>query len=392
MASTKDPAGSVSNDPRYKEVIARWESFWSLEDVGRPLWMVPTSPVLSVGATGRVPWRTLLQDRETQLNAQLALLQWRQSLDAGDDFVPHLQVYQGVTVFASAFGCRVEFFDHTLPWAHPVIRPEDPPDNVYELPAPAVTDGQLGTVLDWGDYFVQQAAGRYALALTDLQGPLDSAYQVWEPTAFMVAMNTNPREVHHLMRLVTDLIVGFVREQRSRVPEFMPCHYPPVWLPDGRGISVSDDCLAVLSPALYERFALPYLNELSDAFGGVFVHSCGSFSHQFDNLEKVHNLRGLNFGVSETPFEAVWERFGGRTAIVTHLGLNKDFPFQSEADYVRHVLRTRTHDRGLCVLVVPPAARTTVSHGCVSPEEPATGEFSLDAFMREMRGLLAPGR
>jgi len=204
MASTKDPAGSVSNDPRYKEVIARWESFWSLEDVGRPLWMVPTSPVLSVGATGRVPWRTLLQDRETQLNAQLALLQWRQSLDAGDDFVPHLQVYQGVTVFASAFGCRVEFFDHTLPWAHPVIRPEDPPEKVYDLPAPAVTDGQLGTVLDWGDYFVQQAAGRYALALTDLQGPLDSAYQVWEPTAFMVAMNTNPREVHHLMRLVTD--------------------------------------------------------------------------------------------------------------------------------------------------------------------------------------------
>jgi len=316
------------------------------------------------------------------------LLRWRESVDWGDDFVPHMQAQQGVTVFASAFGCEVEFFDHTLPWAHPVIRPEDEPEKVYELPAPAITDGQLGTILEWGDYFVERAAGRYALALTDLQGPLDSAYLVWEPAAFMVAMYTNPREVHHLMRLMTDLIIRFVREQRSRVPEFMPCHYPPVWLPDGRGVSVSDDCLAVLSPALYEEFALPYLNELSDEFGGVFVHSCGNFVHQFDNLEKVHDLRGLNFGASETPFEAVWERFGGRTAIVTHLGLNKDIHFDSESDYVRHVLRVTNHDRGLCVLVLPPEEREMEPHRGTWPG----GGGSLDRFVSEMRELLAHGR
>ena len=147
--------------------------------------------------------------------------------EVGDDFVPHLQAQQGVTVFASAFGCDVEFFDHTLPWAHPVIRPGDAPEKVYDLSAPAVTDGQLGTILEWGDYFVERTAGRYALALTDLQGPLDSSYLVWEPTAFMLAMYTNPKEVHHLMRLMTDLIIRFVREQRSRVREFMPSTFRP---------------------------------------------------------------------------------------------------------------------------------------------------------------------
>ena len=387
-----DAVVPVTSEPKYREIIARWEAFWSLEDVGRPLWMIPSSPVLSVGATGRVPWRQLLQDRETQLNAQLGLLQWRQSVEVGDDFVPHIQAQQGVTVFASAFGCEVQFFDHTLPWAHPVILPEDPPEKVYELPVPAVSDGQLGTILEWGDYFVERTSGRYALALTDLQGPLDSSYLVWEPAAFMVAMYTNPREVHHLMRLMTDLIIRFVREQRSRVPEFMPCHYPPVWLPDGRGISVSDDCLAVLSPALYEQFALPYVNELSEEFGGVFIHSCGNFVHQLDNLEKVHNLRGLNFGASETPFEAVWERFGGRTAIVTHLGLNKDIHFGSEADYVRHVLRVKNHDRGLCVLVLPAVGRGSGEHYGLSPGDPARGGASLSDFIGEMRALLAPVR
>jgi hypothetical protein len=387
-----DAVVPITSEPGYKEAIARWEAFWSLEDVGRPLWMIPTPPVLTAAEVGLVPIRPLLQDRETQLNAQLGLFQWRQSVGVGDDFVPHLQAQQGVTVFASAFGCEVEFFDHTLPWAHPVIRPDDPAEKVYDLPAPAVTDGQLGTILGWGDYFVEKTAGRYALALTDLQGSLDSSYLVWEPTAFMLAMYTNPKEVHHLMRLMTDLIIRFVREQRSRVREFMPCHFPPVWLPDGRGISVSDDCLAVLSPALYEEFALPYLNELSDEFGGAFIHSCGNFVHQFDNLEKVHNLRGLNFGASETPFEAVWERFGGRTAIVTHLGLNKEIHFDSEADYVRHVLRVKNHDRGLCVLVIPPGGRRRGTHDVASTEGPAVVETSLGDFLREMRGLLDPVR
>ena len=139
--------GQICSEPRYKEIIARWESFWSLEDVGRPLWLIPTSPVLSVGATGRVGWRFLLQDRETR-----------------------------------------------------------------------------------------------------------------------------------------------------------------------------------------------------------------------------------------------------RTAIVAHLGLNKDIPFRSEGDYVRHVLRAKTHHCGLCVLVAPPAAQTVAPHCCVSAEEPETVGSNLNAFIREMRDLLAPAR
>lgn len=387
-----DAVVPITRDPKYKDVIARWEALWSLEDVGRPLWMIPTPPVLSVGATGRVSWRSLLQDREVQLNAQIGLLGYRESLDLDDDFVPHIQANQGVTVFASAFGCEVEFFDHTLSWAHPVIRPEDPAEKVYDLPVPAITDGQLGTILEWGDYFVEKTGRRYALAITDLQGPLDTAYLVWEPSAIMLGMYTNPKEVHHLMRLVTDLIIEFVHEQRRRVPEFMPCHFPPCWLPDGRGIAVSDDCLAVLSPPLYEEFALPYLNELSDEFGGVFVHSCGNFMHQLHNLEKVHDLRGLNFEASEMPFDAVWERFGGRTAIVVHRGLNKAIPFDSEADYVRHVLGIRTHNRGLCVLTYPPAARRADAHTGVSAEAPAREGPSLPEFAEEMRELLDPRR
>ena len=344
---------SITVEPQWIERIRRWEAFWSLEDIGRPLWMIPTSPVLTAAFTGLVPLRPLLQDKATQLNAQLGLLAWREAANIDDDFVPHLQPQAGVTVFASAFGCPVEFFDHTLPWAHPVIRSSDVPEKVYDLSAPAVDAGQLGDMLAFTDYFVRETRGRYPVAITDLQGPLDTAYLVWESSAFMMAMHTNPKEVHHLMRLVTDLIIRYVKEQRSRCPEFVACHTPPLFLPDGRGISVSDDCLAVIGAKLYREFCVPYMNELSEEFGGVMVHSCGSFVHQFDNLAQIHALRGINFGVSETPFEAVWERFAGKTAIIPHLGLNKDIHFEGNRDYLQHVLRTATHNRGLCVVVTP---------------------------------------
>jgi uroporphyrinogen-III decarboxylase len=303
-----------------------------------------------------VPLPRLFQEKEVQLQAELATLKWRETMGLDDDFVPQLQPQGGVTAFASAFGCPVEYFEHTQPWAHPVIKADDPPEKVYDLKPPSVTDGQLGQMLEFTDYYVAETGGRYPIAVTNMQGPLDTAYLVWEPSAFMVAMYTNPKEVHHLMRLVTDLIVSYVKEQRRHSPEFMPCHFPPLWLPDGRGIAVSDDGLAVVSAKLYEEFCLPYMNELSDEFGGIMVHSCGNFVHQFDNLEKMHNLRGINFGVTETPFEAIWERFNGKTALIPHMGLNNTgdkVHFDDNASYLEHLLDVRTHNRGLCVVVAP---------------------------------------
>ncbi|HUS81956.1 MAG TPA: hypothetical protein VM013_01695, partial [Dehalococcoidia bacterium] len=209
---------------------------------------------------------------------------------------------------------------------------------------------------------------RYPIAMTDLQGPLDTAYLVWDSSAFMLAMYTNPKEVHHLMRLVTDLIVKYVKEQRARSPEFIPCHYPPLYLPDGQGLHISDDGLAVISAKLYKEFCLPYVNELSEEFGGISIHSCGAFVHQFDNLEKMRNLRGLNFGATETPFEAVWERFNGKTAIIPHLGLNNssgEVYFATNEEYMEHVLRTKTHNRGLGIIVTPSPEDTTAEKGGV---------------------------
>ncbi len=351
-----DRVTSVTQEPKYAAIIRNWKAFWSLEDIGRPIWLIPSEPVLTAANLLMEPLPRLFTEKELQLEASLKVLAWREAINIDDDFVPHLEPYGGVTVFASAFGCEVQLFEHTLPWAHAVIKSGDSPDKVYSLPSPTPTDGQLGQMLEFTEYFVQQTKGRYPIAMTDLQGPLDTAYLVWDSSAFMLAMYTNPKEVHHLMRVVTDLIIDYVKEQKKRSPEFIPCHYPPLYLPDGGGLQISDDGLAVISAKLYEEFCLPYVNELSEEFGGISIHSCGNFVHQFGNLEKVHNLRGLNFGASETAFEAVWERFNGKTAIIPHMGLNNasgEIHFADTQEYMERVLRTKTHNRGFGIIVLP---------------------------------------
>ena len=109
-------------------------------------------------------------------------------------------------------------------------------------------------------------------------------------------MKTDPKVARRLLRKVTDFIISLVTAQRElarqRGVEFVPSMFQP-WLPDGMGVSVANDECVMLSAAMHDTFSVPYMNMLSEEFGGVFMHSCGDWTHQFSSLEKVHNLRGL---------------------------------------------------------------------------------------------------
>lgn len=354
---------NIWNDDTTEARMARWEALWALEDLPRPLWFVPADPILSLlypyhrKKKSLIP---LITDRKVQLSESLRwnrLYGTLQRFFYHDDFIPHLQPQLGIGVFASAFGSEVIYSDEQLPMTHPAIQLGEPAQRVYEFSEPTVEAGQLGDVLDYASYFSSEAGSRYPIAMTDLQGPLDTAYLIWNATDFMIAMLDYPKEVHYLMRMVTDLIIKFIHEFKRRVDWFVPAHFPPVYLPDGKGIALSEDVLALLGPQLYKEFSLPYLNELSEEFGGVLIHSCGNIAHQMDVLEQVHQLRGINFGVSETRFEVLWERFGGRVVLIPHCSpVGNIAKFSGSYEWIQHVLNTKTTNRGLALMVTPPSS------------------------------------
>jgi len=338
----------------------RWKALWAMEDLPRPLWFIPACPMLAVPEERmrrKLSVDRLFTDKEVQLKASLGFNRFFKPVQrvwSRDDFVLRLQPQMGVGVLASAFGCRIVFPPEQMPWSHYVINANEDASRVHDLSPPDVRAGLLGEVLDFAAFFQKKTKGRYPIAITDLQGPINTASLIWDTTDFMAAMYSDPEAVHHLMRLTTDLTIKFVKEFRSQVGEFVPSHFPPVYLPDGMGIAVSEDNMAMMSPSTYAKFSVPYLNELSEEFGGIVIHSCGNIEHQLSVLAKVHKLRGINFGVSETRFEAVWEKLGGKTAIIPHCSSETIVEhFRNALEWIEHVLRIKTHNRGLALMVPP---------------------------------------
>jgi len=365
----------IWNDHSTDAKKQRWQALWQMEDLPRPLWFIPACPMLAIPRERQrrhLPLDKLFSDKQVQFRESLKFNRFYSCIQrfwAQDDFVMRLQPQMGVGVFASAFGARIEFPPDQMPWSHYVITKNEPAAMVFDLMPPDVRSGLLGEVLDFADYFRKKAGHRYPIAMTDLQGPIDTASLIWDTSELMAAIYTDPEAVHHLMRLITDLIIKFVKNFRNHAGEFIPAHFPPVYLPDGMGIAISDDNMVMMSPSSYKKFCIPYLNELSEEFGGIIIHTCGNAEHQLDVLSTIHKLRGFNFSVSETRFETVWSKLGGKTVLIPHCTSEVIVArFQNALEWVEHVLKIKTHNRGLALMIPPDVGdmhqtKQAMSHG-----------------------------
>jgi len=350
--------------PIDKERIEKSKAFlrrlWCLENEERPAFLISYvgprvrggRPIRSAlfSTEGDDTVRDRLLDPAKFLKAQLAEIDDQMALRG--DFVPCLCPAFGVINIPAAFGCEVVWREDNFPSVKPLALGD--PAKVYDLPRPTLSSGEMGRILDYTRHFIEKTEGRIPIRLTDIQGPLDSAALIMGHTEFFTATRTHPWEVHHLLQMVTDFTIECARAQRgivrgSRV-EFVPSLFQP-WMPDGFGISVSNDACVLISAEEHDEFCLPYLNQISDAFGGLYIHSCGNWLHQIPSLSKVRGLRGLEFGVSETPFAPVAEYFDGRVVLACRIGLHRDIKFNGMADYVATLLKSKKINRGLFINV-----------------------------------------
>lgn len=356
---------------------------WALENDERPGFQIGYTgprlkggrPVLSAlfSTEGPDTVRDRLLDPAKFLRAQLAEIEAQ--LAFRGDVVPSLCPAFGVVGIPSAFGCEVIWWEHDLPAVRPAI--DGDPAQIFDLPQPDTRAGELGRVLDTTRYFLEQTGGCLPIRATDIQGPLDSAALIAGHTTLLLAMRTDPEAVHHLLRLVTDLTIEVVQAQRALAAEygaeFVPSLHQP-WLPDGLGLGISNDECVMISAEMHAEFHVPYLNRLAEAFGGIYHHTCGHWTHQFPSLERIHNLRGLEFGASEAPYEPVLKHFGGRTALVCRVGLHRDLKFDGMADYVRRVLDAAPTTRGLFINV-------DITNGITGDDWPETDLDEIYALM-----------
>jgi len=288
--------------------------------------------------------RELMLDDEKMLRQQIYDL--NESLKVSSEVVPGVQPYVGMGVYASAFGCKVVFSEDSDPWTVPVVKH---PEQVYEL-QPDLNGGLLPMVLRRIRYFQKETSGDVPIMFTDTQGPLDTSLLIWGYEGFVKAMHTSKKEAHVLLGKVTETIIEFSKIQRSEIKNFFSPGHLGIWAPMDSGISVGDDLAAVLSPRLYAEFAVPYLTRISEAFKGLYIHSCGEYNHNLENMLKIPMLRCVDLhSLPEMDLAKARRRCRGKAVMTINPGLNWEKRFPTWKELWDHIV-SATWDGGYGVI------------------------------------------
>ena len=265
----------------------------------RLLTWLSTDVVTDVPVVVRPPcnvWGAVSRYREQSLDLQLDAL--AMSLEMQSDFLfSYLEPWHGVGVYANIFGCPVNWNDFDAPQTHYLYHNVD---ELRDLRRPRIMDSELAqTVLETIRYFRRVTGDALGISLTDTQSPNDSASLILDTCEFFTAGLAEPEKITAFMELVTGVMIDFSDMQFEAMgPTATRPGHIMLSAPQLHGISVSDDNMAVISPATYRNSALPYNNLLSEHFGGIAIHTCGNFAQNYSAVKQTKKLALIDCALS----------------------------------------------------------------------------------------------
>lgn len=166
-------------------------------------------------------------------------------------FLPGFWSEFGMCTEPSAFGAKCCWQKEDLPFAEKIIA-DIAQAAALRKPNPK-TDGLLPFVLERLKHYrgqIEQAGHEVKFAVS--RGPLNVATFLMGSTEFLMAVRTNPDEVHRLLDVVTDFIIDWLELQAETFPTI-------------DGVFILDDIVGFLGREDFERTALPYLKRIFES-------------------------------------------------------------------------------------------------------------------------------
>jgi len=238
--------------------------------------------------------------KETALEAWLDNMDTNSRLHSDVGFT-YMEPWAGVPVFANAFGAKLFWNGKTDVQSLPCY---DDVDDVANVPMPKTGDCELmQMVLEYIRYFKEQTHGLIPMSLTDTQSPCDTASLILDPCELFASSLEEPEALTDFLTKITKCIGDFTEMQMELIGEDLlstPGHMM-VSSTGRKGIALSDDNLAVISPESFAAIGAPWNAELGKRFGGLAIHSCGLVTHNTPQLLAVPELR--QFDCKVTDFE-----------------------------------------------------------------------------------------
>lgn len=166
-----------------------------------------------------------------------------------------------LSVEAEAFGAKIRFSDDEVPTVvETLITDEDEAD---ALPVPEVGAGRTGSCLDAIKKACEMITDRPVFA--GVIGPYSLAGRLLDVSEIMILCYEEPDMVHTVLRKATDFLIAYMNAYKET---------------GAAGVVVAEPLAGLLSPALMEEFAAPYMKEIVDAVQtedfAVIYHNCGN--------------------------------------------------------------------------------------------------------------------
>jgi hypothetical protein len=238
-------------------------------------------------------------------------LAWHEALD--DDSVPYVPLNTGTQIFASAFGCTVHNYEDSPPAALALVSTAEEADR---LAVPSLDAPPLARFFEMARLARLCVGPDVPLSVPDIQSAFDIAALIWRKEELYVATKREPDAVKRLVDKCQQLLIRFFDAFLAECGEVNLCHCPYAWAPPQQGVWLSEDEAGAMSVRMFEEFCLPNLVELSERYGGLFVHCCATADHQYGSFKQIPRLRGLNRVFQKPGPGPAIKAFAGQTALM----------------------------------------------------------------------------
>jgi len=233
----------------------------------------------------------------------------------GQDAMPHVFVNFGPGVQAALLGAPYKLEMNSV-WFD-----TDPPLKDWSNPPPITTNLNhelQKSIEEHTRAFSAASKGRYAISLTDIGGTLDVLFSL-RGEELLTDMYDYPDEIIKMQEHLDNEFLTYFN-YLNKIIEPANCGYT-TWMPlvsDFPYYSIQCDFSAMISPAMFEKFALPSLDKVSTKIGCAIYHLDGP--DEIPHLDMLLSCKHIH-AIQWTPLPKVKD---------TSTATPKDFDFADE--------------------------------------------------------------
>lgn len=291
-----------------------------------------------------------VRDRELDFESRLSDYQMSADFaENGLDNVPSISMGFGSVAYLMgiAYGAQPLYMNQLVS-AEPIFRSVDDVRE-FEKIVPVEKHGFYPEICDRIEEF-QVKYPEIPIGICDNQSPINVLTSILHSQEAIYAMYDEPEVIHHVMKCITESIMevnqhlaGIIRNFKG----FTAQHFNA--LP--KGMQVSDDNAAFLSPSLYKEFAVPYAEKLAAEFGGLNFHCCRGYEQNLSAIAQVNGFLGFDPQVDFNNIDKILDAVTGRGVWLVNNFKAQQREDRKETDF-ETFRRIIDQSEGRCSLVI----------------------------------------